>query len=186
MPIRNLQTVTTPMHDLHDRLHTLLHAMPAANAPLAAQPLAEQVTTFERIERGTIHRRNANPAFVREVEQAVEQMLAVLYTPLDGGPCIVPRDAWTRSPLMELLASVTYWLYQDDLISIADAARVLYGTSTDAVLVRVRRMIERGDLRHYWRPGREHKQRSFLVRRSEVERLKQALTRSDQPRPDDI
>jgi hypothetical protein len=97
-----------------------------------------------------------------------------LYTPLDGGPCLVPRDAWTRSPLMKLLASVTYWLYQDELISLADAARMLYGSSTDADLARVRRAIERGDLRHYWRPGHTSKQRGFLVRRSAVQALKRA------------
>jgi hypothetical protein len=173
MPLRNLKTITTPMRELHDRLHMLLQDTATADAPLAAQPLAEQVTIFERIERGKIDRRSADPAFVREVEHAVEHILVVLYTPLDGRPFIVPRDAWTHSALMNLLASVTYWLYQDDLISIADAARVLYGDSTDALLVRVRRIIERGELRHYWRPGREAKQRSFLVRRSEVERLNQ-------------
>jgi hypothetical protein len=63
---------------------------------------------------------------VQEVEQAVEHLLAVLCAPLDGGSFIAPRDAWTRSPLTNLLASVTYWLYQDELISMTDAARILY------------------------------------------------------------
>jgi len=173
MPIRNLNTVIMPIHELHDRLHTLLHARPVADAPLAAQPLAAQVKVFERIEHGTIDRRTVDPTFVREVEQAVEQVLAVFYTPLDGRPFIVPRDAWTHSPLMKLLASVTYWLYHDDLISIADAARILYGSSDVVMLARIRRAIERGELRHYWQPGRAHKQRSFLVRRSEVEQAQQ-------------
>ncbi len=171
MPIRNLNTVIMPMHALHDRLHTLLHAPPVADAPLAAQPLAEQVKVFERIEQGKIDRRTVDPTFVREVEQAVEQILAVFYTPLDGRPFIVPRDAWTHSPLMKLLANVTYWLYHDDLMSIADAARILYGSSDVVMLARVRRMIERGELRHYWLPGRAAKQRAYLVRRSEVEQV---------------
>lgn len=174
MPLRNLKTVITPMRDLHDRLHTLLQDTATADAPLAAQPLAEQVKVFERIERGTINRRSADPAFIHEVEQAVRHILAVLYTPLDGGPFLVPRDAWTRSPLMRLLASVTYWLYADELIGHADAARLLYGASSPAHLARVRRMVERGELGHYWRPGREdNRGRAVLVRRSEVERMKQ-------------
>jgi hypothetical protein len=155
------------------RIHDTLHATPAADAPLAAQPLTEQVKVFERIERGKLDRHRADPTFIREVEQAVDQIIAVLYTPLDGRPFIVPRDAWTHSPLMKLLASVTYWLYQDDLISMADAARLVYGASDDALLSRIRRMIERGQLRHYWLPGREAKQRSYLVRRSEVEQVQQ-------------
>ncbi len=178
MPIRNLKTVLRPLRDHEERLHTLLHATPTAGAPVAAQHLPEQVKVFERIERGAIDRATADPAFVHDVEAAVEQILLVLYRPLDGRPFIIPRDAWTASPLMRVLASVTYWLYQDDLISMAEAARVLYDTDTvhDRETARIRRAIERGELRHYWRPGREHKQRSFLVRRSEVERLKKTLT----------
>jgi hypothetical protein len=173
MPLRNLQTVTTPLRELRARIDTLLQDAAPADAPLAAQPLAAQVKVFERIERGSLDRRTTDPTFVDEVEQAVEQLLAVLYTPLDGRPFVLPRDAWTHSPLMKLLASVTYWLYQDDLISLAEAARWLYGDSTDARLMRVRRLIERGQLRHYWLPGREAKQRSYLVRRSEVEQVQQ-------------
>jgi hypothetical protein len=82
------------MYDLHDRLHTLLHAPPTTDAPLAAQPLTDQVKVFERIEAGKLDRQHADPRFVQEVEQAVEQMLAVLYAPLDGGTISVPRDAW--------------------------------------------------------------------------------------------
>ena len=142
---------------------------------MAAQPLTEQVHVFERIERGAIDRTTAAAAFVREVEEAVEQILLVLYHPLDGRPFVLPRDAWTASPLMRLLASVTFWLYQEELISPAEAARIVYGTSETAMLARIRRAIERGELRHYWRPGREHKRgRAFLVRRSEVMKLMQA------------
>jgi hypothetical protein len=177
MPIRNLKTVTTPLRDLRARLDSLLHDTATDGAPLAAQPLAEQVKVFERIERierGTLDRRSADPRFVQEVEQAVDHILAVLYTPLDGGPMIIPRDAWTRSPLMQLLASVTYWLYGHELISPTEAARLLYGSGTDADLARVRRMIERGALHHYWLPGRQHKEgRAVLVRRSEVEQVQQ-------------
>jgi hypothetical protein len=173
MPLRNLNTMTTPLRELRARIDTLLHDTTTDGAPLAAQPLAEQLTVFERIAQGNIDRHTADSAFVREVEQAVEQLLAVFYTPLDGRPFVLPRDAWTHSPMMKLLASVTYWVYQDDLISIADAARLLYGDSTVARLMRVRRLIERGSLRHYWLPGREAKQRSYLVRRSEVEQVQQ-------------
>jgi hypothetical protein len=179
MPIRNLKTVITPMREHEARLHTLLHATPAANRPLAAQPITEQVKVFERIERGAIHRAAVDPAFVRQVEDAVEQVLLVLYRPLDGRPFMIPRDAWNHSPLMRLLASVTHWLYQDDLITMAEAARLLYGTSDNAVLGRIRRGIERGELRHYWRPDRDHKQRATLVRRSEVLAWKQGLANED-------
>ncbi len=51
--------------------------------------------------------------------------------------------------------------------------RACYMTVGHLPPVRMRRMIERGQLRHYWLPGREAKQRSYLVRRSEVEQVQQ-------------
>jgi hypothetical protein len=92
---------------------------------------------------------------------------------LDGGSLVVPRDAWTRSPLTKLLASVTYWLYQEELISMADAGRRLYGDGDRPGRARIRRLIERGVLRHYWRPGRTDPTNAVLVRRSEVEQIHQ-------------
>jgi hypothetical protein len=77
---------------------------------------------------------------------------------------------------MRLLGEVTYWLYQDELIGVADAARLLYdmeGPASDSAIARVRYLLQTGQLRHYWKPGRTFHQRAVLVRRSEVERLKQ-------------
>ncbi len=74
MPIRNLKTVTTALRELEGHLQTLLHGAPAASARLAAQPLAEQVKVFERIGRGASDCATINPTFVREVEDAVEQL----------------------------------------------------------------------------------------------------------------
>jgi hypothetical protein len=83
---------------------------------------------------------------------------------------------------MRVLASVTYWLYADELIGHADAARLLYGESSPAHLARVRRMVERGELDHYWRPGREdNRGRAVLVRRSAVEHVKQEQEHHNEP-----
>ena len=68
---------------------------------------------------------------------------------------------------------MTYWLYGDDVISMADAARRLHSDGALAARARVRRMIEPGTLRHYWRPGRTDPNYAVLVRRSEVERVQQ-------------
>jgi hypothetical protein len=89
---------------------------------------------------------------------------------------IIPRDAWTVSPIMRLLAAVTYWLYQEELIGMADAARLLYhldGPVSDSVLAKVRYLLQTGQLRHYWKPGRTFHHRAVLVRRRDVQALKQ-------------
>ncbi len=149
----------------------------AAARPLAEQPLPAQIKLFERIAAGRTPRATADSALVQEVEVAVEQLLHALYAPADGvSPMIVPRDAWTASPIMRLLSEVTYWLYQDELIGVADATRVLYnveGPASDSAIARVRYLLQTGQLRHYWKPGRAFHQRAVLVRRSDVERLKQ-------------
>lgn len=148
-----------------------------AARPLAEQPLLAQTKLFERIAAGRIPRATADAALVHDVEAAVEQLLYALYAPADGvSPMIVPRDAWTASPIMGLLAEVTYWLYQDELIGVADATRLLYnveGPASDSAIARVRYLLQTGQLRHYWKPGRMFHQRAVLVRRSDVQRLKQ-------------
>ncbi len=64
-------------------------------------------------------------------------------------------------------------MYQDELIGPADAARLLYSDGALPARARIRRMIERGTLRHYWRPGRADPSYAVLVRRSEVEQVQQ-------------
>ncbi len=148
-----------------------------ATRPLAEQPLLAQIKLFERLAAGRIARTTADATLVQEVEAAVEQLLHALYAPADGvSPMIVPRDAWTASPIMRLLSEVTYWLYQKELIGVADATRLLYnveGPASDSAIARVRYLLQTGQLRHYWKPGRAFHQRAVLVRRSDVERLKQ-------------
>jgi len=73
-------------------------------------------------------------------------------TPAPGGGCVppgAPHTTWTGSPLTKLLASVTYWLYGDDVMRMADAARMVYGDRPGPARGPVRRLIERGVLGHY-------------------------------------
>jgi len=167
--------IVAHMEAQRQRLTTLLQSPTPAQGEIAAQPLRAQVALFKRITAGRLDRAATDSQVVQQVETAVEELLHVLYAPLDGGPLIVPRDAWTRTPLMELVAKVAFWLYRDDLISIADAARLRYDTTrpTDSQLTSIRWMLQTGALRHYWRPGRTAKQRAFLVRRSDVLELNQ-------------
>jgi hypothetical protein len=59
------------------------------------------------------------------------------------------------------------------MISMADAARRLYGDGLHEPPVRVRWMRERGTLRHYWQSGRIDANYAVLVRRSEVAQVQQ-------------
>ncbi len=49
--------------------------------------------------------------------------------------------------------------------------RSIGGEGGHTARARVRRMIERGTIRHYWRPGRAESMYAVLVRRSEVEQV---------------
>lgn len=91
MPIRNLKAVTTPMRTQRQRLDALLGDTSAPNAPLAEQPLAEQVKIFERIEASKAPWPTADPAFVRDVEQAVNAILALLSRRSTAGHLWCPR-----------------------------------------------------------------------------------------------
>lgn len=154
---------------------------------LADRSLADQLALFEEIAQGKIDRNQADAAFVAEVEDAVDQILLVLCTPPDvQDPAfeVLPRDIWTRSEIGQILAYVTWWLYQHDLISIRDAASMLYGSTGNAESLRVHRDIERGNLDFYLDPYEANPQHGRRVRQSQVSALQEQQSRRvPKPKP---
>lgn len=144
--------------------------------PLADHPLQEQLEVFEQIAQGKIDRAQANPAFVAEIEEAVDQILLVLCTPPDVQEPIfeaLPRDMWTRSETGRLLSYVAWWLYQDDLIGLRDAAFMLYGAAENTEVVRIYRLMDRGELDSYIDPHETNPQYARRFRQSQVAALRE-------------
>lgn len=179
-------TIIDTIQHYRNLLDALLTGQPNPRA-IADRPLTDQLALFEEIAQGKLERGQATPAFVAEVEEAVDQLLLILCTPPDiQEPTVeaLPRDIWTRSESGQLLARVAWWLYQDDLITLREAASVLYGNTGNAESLRVHRDIERGDLDFYLDPYEANPQHGRRVRQSQVITLKaQQSARAPQPKP---
>lgn len=99
-----------------------------------------------------------------------------------GPECEIKESFWDSSS-GQLIAVAQYWLYQDDLITTSEAAKILLGDSSERFLMAVRHLSISGELPRYRRPdillsrpprrdvtGRSS--RSWLYRKSEVEALR--------------
>ncbi len=178
------KTTLKKMRERHAQLDRLLHDdhqdEQQRDHPLKEQPLRHQLRVFREIAKGKRPREQTSPAFARVLEAAVEQLLQVLYEPLDGSPMLMPRDAWHRTELGPLLAQVTMWLYGPDLISMVEAAQLLYDISAAQAkdVARIRWLIQTGRLRHYWDPHEPNYTHAQRVRKSEVLQLKRVLEAS--------
>jgi hypothetical protein len=168
-------TILDTIQRYRDQLDTLVTGQPNPRA-ISDRPLADQLALFEEIAQGKIDRAQANQAFVAEVEDALDQLLLILCTPPDvHAPTldVLPRDIWTRSETGRLLSYVAWWLYQDDLIAVSDAASLLYDVAENTEIVRIYRRIERGELNSYIDPRETNPQYARRVRRSQVAALQE-------------
>jgi hypothetical protein len=178
-------TILDAIQRYRNQLDALLTGQPERTdypRPLAERPLQAQLDVFEQIAQGKISRDQADPSFVTEVEEAVDQILLVLCTPPDVQEPVIealPRDIWTRSETGRLLSSVTWWLYQNDLIALREATILLYGMAENTEMVRTHRLIERGELDSYFDPREANPQYARRVRRSQVIELKERQSKKE-------
>lgn len=173
-------TILDTIQSYRDQLDRLLAGQPQPRT-LADRPLADQLARFEEIAQGKLERGQATPAFVAEVEEAVDRLLVLLCVPPDmqkRAIDVVPREVWTRSQLGILLAEVAWWVYQDDLITLSEAAQVLYGDVSKSAFYRLGQLVDGGSLIPYINPHEANPQYASRVRRSEAVKVKEQQDRS--------
>ena len=134
----------------------------------------------------SIHRNDSfekagmTPDEIAQVQNALDDALQALCPK----PCasIVPEFWDTHAG--QLIAEVQFWLWGDDYIQKAEAARIIYGDVPQRALMNnINNLITHGDLQVYRRPDREMNYprrpskrttenaspRSWLLRKSDVE-----------------
>lgn len=171
------------MQHLHMRL--FWGSEPVADPPYSIQvhqaressPLREEIALLCRAANGAIDRATAGEQLLGEIAETVQSIAeATAGPPLLNSYTIA--DAYFDTPIGELVAAVMAWLRGDDLISFAEAARLLWPGESDAdarqsekkTIARVRRMAERGELRRYRNPTPDAKASGpWLVSRQEIE-----------------
>ncbi|GAA5527094.1 hypothetical protein [Herpetosiphon gulosus] len=144
------------------------------NSGAEAGLLEQELSLLVAVANGEIERESAGVARYFEIKGVLNDVCSLLWqAPLSVEP-VIPAEFWTQPGIGVVCGAVLAWLDADDLITITEAARLLY---PDAPLVgsnvatqRVLRLIASGKLREYMAnaevaPNPRHRRR---VKRSEV------------------
>lgn len=112
----------------------------------------------------------ADDVLMGAVEEAIQLLSKVLFAS-PGNPLHyqIPPHFW-QTDLGQVIRYCQLWLRGDDLISYTEAATILYPEEAlQTARMRIKRMIERGELTPYCDPTENNPQRSARVSREEVE-----------------
>lgn len=148
---------------IHMRL--LWGSTPQGEPPYAIQihqaatssPLREEIALLCRAANGEIARDDASEQQLAELADTIQGIVEVTAAPALLASYTIEEGYWA-TPIGELIAAAQLWLRGDDLISYAEAARLLWPGESEIedmrrleqrTIARVRRMAERGELRRY-------------------------------------
>jgi hypothetical protein len=135
-----------------------------STSPAEQSPLRERIELLCKIANGDYV---DNPHIVAKTIQSVcETLFTTAY-----GSYQIPNSFW-QTALGQVIQHCCVWLHGDELITISEAARLLYADTSQRAIMRVQRLLKRGDLQRFIDPDEPNPQRATRVLRSEVEVLK--------------
>ncbi|HZR43219.1 MAG TPA: hypothetical protein VFB12_24090 [Ktedonobacteraceae bacterium] len=108
---------------------------------------------------------------VRQAEQALTHLIALLLGNALNSPGIIPDSFW-KTDIGILVSRVRWWISVDDLITISNAAALAFGENTQANRMRIVRAIDNGLLEWVPDPSVANPQQNKRVLRPQVERLR--------------
>lgn len=165
-------------------------SVPIADPPYAIQihqanqssPLAEEIRLLCRAANGEIDRAGASDLTVGEIAETIQSVVEVTAGPAVLNQYTITESYWA-TPIGELVMHVQAWLRQEDLIGYTDAGNLLVAAglapeqiNQKALVARVRRMVEAGDLAGYRDPQAANPTQTGRVSRAEIEAyIKQRL-----------
>ncbi len=135
-------------------------------------PLIEQIRLLVRIANGEVPGDLADDLLMSDVEAAIETICSRLFT-APGSPqrYAIPPHFW-NTDLGLVIQHCQLWLRGDDLISYTEAAAILWpDEAVQTARMRIKRMVERGELTPYLDPHENNPQRAARVSRFEIENM---------------
>lgn len=108
-------------------------------------------------------------------ELALTRLMELLLGNVLHGRATIPEGFW-RTDTGILVSRVRWWISVDDLITISNAAALVFGENTQATRMRIVRAIENGMLEWVPDPSVANSQRNKRVLRPQVERLRELRT----------
>jgi hypothetical protein len=172
-----VQRVTQHYHQIERCL-----TWPAAEsgaAPNFATPLHADIARFVHIANGQIDRALVDDQTIGETIERFQRLLDLLFAPASGlYAYTVPPSFWTQTAIGQVLAHVQAWLRHDDLIGYTEAAQLLFPeparANIQAARMRVKRMVERGELMSYIDPSEPNPTQQARLSRQAIEALRAA------------
>lgn len=131
--------------------------------------LRASIADLCRIANGEVDRKKASKELVEETMILVQDV-AELGAPYWAHEYIISKD-WQATSLGQAWNAVRYWLESADLISLADAARILYDAADAAELNKIDRLIAHGDLTEHLNPHEPNPRRARMVRKDQAKVL---------------
>jgi hypothetical protein len=145
----------------------------------SSTPLHADIARFVQIANGDLDRTTADDQTIGELIERFQNLLDVLFLPANGQYTYrIPTTFWSEAGIGQVLARVQAWLRHDDLISLSEAAQLLFPelacSNLQAARMRVKRLTERGDLMIYLAPDEPNPTQQGRVSRQAIEALQAA------------
>jgi hypothetical protein len=137
-----------------------------------AAPLQRDLDLLMRVANGEYLRADATKALLDRVEDALKQLLALLFGNVLRTHVNIPDQFW-NTEIGILVSRVRWWLSADELITISNAAALAFGENSQANRMRIARAMEKGLLEWVPDPSVANPQQNRRVLRPHVERLRE-------------
>ncbi|MBZ0305667.1 MAG: hypothetical protein K8I82_06330 [Anaerolineae bacterium] len=132
--------------------------------------LKQDIRLLTQIANGDIPGDLADDDLMNDVSQAIESVCRALFS--SPRQYTIPSAFW-NTELGRVIQHCQVWLRGDDLISYTEAAELLWPQeSVQAARMRLKRMVERGELTAYTDPQENNPQHAARVSRAEVLNLR--------------
>jgi hypothetical protein len=142
------------------------------NQQMIAAPLQRDLDLLMRVANGEYLRADATKALLDRVEDALKQLLALLFGNVLRTHVNIPDEFW-NTDIGILVSRVRWWLSADELITISNAAALAFGENTQANRMRIARAMDKGLLEWVPDPSVANPQQNRRVLRPHVERLRE-------------
>jgi hypothetical protein len=142
-------------------------------------PIHADIARFVQIANGQLDRATADDQTIGELIECFQNVLDLLFLPASGQYTYrIPATFWSEPGIGQVLARVQAWLRHDDLISLTEAAQILFPdlacSNLQAARMRVKRLTERSELMVYLAPDEPNPTQQARVSRQAIEALQAA------------
>jgi hypothetical protein len=187
-PTTLTHTLLTQVSQRHRALGAALYGeapLDPSDPSVQCGPLQHDMLLLVQVANGEIDRTTADDDTIATVLDAVHRVVDVLTVPAGGSTvATVSSTFWSQSGIGQVLTHVHAWLRQDDLIGYTEAASLLFPDlaqqNIQAARMRIKRMVERGDILSYIDPTEPNPTRQTRVSRQAIEAL--AVARQQHPK----